>query len=441
MRRLITKILMLIVLALLVVPLAACERETIYVADKRSNTQGGGGRTQSKTNQTTEEVTGGDGTTYNLTIWCAEEDEAMIREMLNDYEGVYSSNHYNWKVETQGEDVVSSTVIRDVSAAADVFSFANDQLGTLLNNDALTQIPSKYNAQIEAQIDVARLAASYESKYYAIPYSYENCFLYYNKSLITNVSSLEGILNASLSGVEYNLGIDMSDSYYTTMFLYTAGVTIFGEQGTDPNDVNLNNANAYKACKYIQSLSSKTKLGSIAKADQYGALQNGKVAAMISGPHMISQFKQALGNNFAVAMLPTIRFEGESKDTQLVSFSGVKLYGVSKKSTDVRSDKATEEALRVAAYLANQKNQQRRLEDREFCPTDATLFEDALSSGIKTVETVVAQSEYSKLKPGIIQMSSYWDNMKGFLLGVYKLTYGEADWANELKKIENKLKS
>ena len=452
MKKVLMKIATLVTLAVMLFSTTACAKEIIYVTDltglntsyeRQSSTgdngTGEGGQTSAP--EQVEEGTG-DGSTYALRVWCAEEDYDMIYEMLNAYANKYSANTYKWTVEKQGEDTVSAAVIRDVSAAADVFSFANDQIGTLNNNQALTKIPSKYHAQIESQIDVAITAATDKGDYYAIPYSYENCFLYYNKQLITNVSSLEGILSASITGVDYNLGIDMSDSYYTTMFLYTAGVEIFGKNGNDPESIDLDNAKAYKACEYIYGLGSQDKLGSIAKADQYASLKNGKVAAMISGPHMISQFKDALGDNFGVAMLPTIKFKGESTATQMVSFSGVKLYGVSRKSTDVRDEKTTAEALKLAAYLANAENQQIRLEDREFCPTDADLFEEVSANGaVATVDVVVQQSEYSKLKPGIIEMSNYWDNMKNFLLGVYKLTYGtQADWSTELKKVEAKLK-
>ena len=469
MRKILTKVMLLGLGALAVVPMVSCGKEVIYVADKRGSTptptQGGGNQTGTTPTQTTTQApvpvddNPGDGTTYNLTVWCAQEDVEMITTMLSAYEEKYNKNTYNWKVEKQGEDIVSSTVVRDVSAAADVFSFANDQIGTLMQNQALAPISSAYTAQIDEQIDVAKLAATFNNAYYAIPYSYENCFLYYNKSLISDVSTMEGILSKSIPGVTHNLGIDMADSYYTTMFLYTAGVTIFGEQGNDPTKVDFTSNEpvkdpttgemttvynlSAKACRYIESLnpSSQPKLNSIAKADQYAALANKNVAAMISGPHMISLFKAALGDDFGVAMLPKIRFQGESKDTQLVSFSGVKMYGVTQKASTVRDQKTTNEAMKVAAYLANKENQQIRLEEREFCPTDSDLFEEAVDSGIKTVEVVVNQSEFSRLKPGIIQMSNYWDNMKGFLQGVYKLSYAETSWKTELQKIEEKLKS
>ena len=161
---------------------------------------------------------------------------------------------------------------------------------------------------------------------------------------------------------------------------------------------------------------------------------------MISGPHMIASFKASLGENFAVAMLPSVKFAGDAEQKQLISFSGVKMYGVSRKGADVRDSKSTEEALRVAAFLANSDNQQIRLEEREFCPTDAELFDAALESGIDTVKTVVSQSKYAKLKPGLIEMGNYWEPMGSLLNSVYRNLKDESTWAAELKKIEDKIR-
>lgn len=463
------KIAVAIVAVMIAVCFTACG-EIIYYVDKTapdSNSGGslsdriGGGGTNAGTNDnnggsgssdsgnnggTTDTSattdTPDDGSTYTLRVWCAEEDVNMITKMLYAYSDLHSGNTYNWKVEKVGENVVASKVTQDVSAAADIFSFANDQIGTLMQAKALTPIPDKYKAQIEEQIYSAQLACTYNNRYYALPYSYENVFLYYNTDLLgpEDVKSMESLLGANVPTAQYKLGIDMADSYYTTMFLYTAGVTIFGDDGTDPNSVDLANEHAMKACRYIASLGDKSALGSIAKADQYAALKNGKVAAMISGPHMISQFKDALGDHFGVAVLPTIRFAGESQDTEMWSFSGVKMYGVSSKDSSKRDQKTTDEALRVAAYLSNAENQTKRLNEREFCPTNQDLFDKAVESDIDTVDVVVEQAERCKLKPGLTQMSNYWEDMASFLLGVYKFSYKESQWLGELTKIENKLK-
>ena len=442
----------LVMVVVLVLSFTACNTEIIYYADftREGSVNGGGssqsgsqsgsnqGSSQGSTTPSTPTVDGkGDGTKYNIRVWCAKEDHDMIQEMLTEYAKKYSDNDYNFTIQDQGENKVATTVLTDVNSAADVFSFASDQLGKLFNGSALMQIPETYRSQIEEQIQVAVTAATYGGEYYAIPYSYENTFLYYNKDLITDVSSLEGILSKNIDGVQYNIGISMGDSYYTTAFLYTAGMEIFGPQGLDATSVDFDNDAAKKACKYIEWLGGQDKLGVIEETAQYAALATGKVAAMISGPHMIRDFKDALGDSFAVATLPTIKLDGVNKE--LISFSGVKMYGVSRKTTG-RDQKTTEECFKVAAYLANKENQKVRLQERDFCPTDSDLYDEAVDSGKDTVITVVNQAEFAKLKPSLIQMGNYWEPMATFLLSVYNLASPDSEWSAELQNVEKKVK-
>ena len=382
--------------------------------------------------------TGGGGTTetgtYNLKIWCAELDREMIEEMLYNYELDNPNNTYNWTVQNVGEDKSGSQVVADPLVAADVYSFASDQMGTLVNSNAIMAVPNDYATQIgDTQISIADTAAKYNGRYYAYPYTYENVFLYYNKSMLSEsqVGSLESILATNVSA-EYALGMDMGDAYYTSIFLFTAGMRLFGENGTDINSVDLDNNATKLGLQYIKSLNGKKKFNSIAEEDQSTALKNGQCAAIISGPHMVAEFKTALGANYGVAKLPTISLNGTA--TQMVSFSGVKLYGVNPNS------KHSTEAAKLAMYLSNYDNQFIRLDEREFCPTNAELYEEAMESSIEAVEVVIEQAEYTQLKPAFTKMTSYWTPMASFLEGVYKNLQAESVWSSTLKGIEDNLK-
>ncbi len=373
---------------------------------------------------------GGESGEYNLKVWCAELDQTMVEEMLYNYELANPDNTYNWTVQTVGEDVAGTRVISEPTTAADVFSFASDQLGALVNNNAIMAVPTQYYSTIaDEQISIAEVAAKYNNQYYAYPYTYENCFLYYNKDLLSadQVKSLETLISAN-TGAEYNIGMDMDDAYYTSIFLFTAGMELFGADGQDVTDVDIANEYALKGCQYIADLGSKAKFNSIAEEEQATALKNGNVAAIISGPHMVEQFKTALGSKYAVAKLPTIKLDG--KDTQMVSFSGVKLYGVN------RNTKYPEECAKLAAFLANYDNQYIRLTDREFCPTNLELYAEAENSGVQAVEVVITQAEYTRLKPAFTQMSSYWTPMGTFLGGVFKKTQAASAWQGQLETIE-----
>ena len=443
------RVMVIVMAVVMVATFAACSKEIIYYLDTTDGSTGAGagiiidngqsGSSGGSGGTTVVEDTTGDGSTYSLSVSCAEEDYDMINEMLVAYKKKYKDNTYKFDLRKMGENIAASRVAEKPQEAPDVFSFASDHLGNLLNKQLLVQVPDTYTAQLDNQIETARQSSMSNGVYYAFPYSYENIILYYNTSMLSanDVSSVDKILNKSLAGVDYNLIINMGDSYYTTMFLYAAGVQLFGLKGDDPNDIDLANDNAVKACRYIASLSDQDKFGSFDEDAQYTALKNNNAAAVISGPHNITKFRDALGDNFGVTTLPAIRFLGESSDTSLVCFSGVKLYGVSRK-TD-RDTTTTAEALKLAAYLSNAQNQQKRLAERDFCPTDADLFEDASESGADTVEAVVAQANKSKLKPSMIEISKYWDLMGDFLLRVYKKTALQDSWLPELQSIEQQL--
>lgn len=409
----------IIALTLVVVLASSC---LLLACDKNEGNNGGTGNNG-----------GAESGTYNLKVWCAELDRTMIDEMLYNYEQANPNNTYNWTVQNVGEDVAGGRVVADPSSAADVFSFASDQLGALVTNNAILAVPTEYQASIEDdQISVASTAAKYNGQYYAYPYTYENCFLYYNKSMLSanQVGSMDSILKANTSA-EYNLGIDMGDSYYSSIFLFTAGMNLFGEDGLDVTNVDINNDAALKGCEYIYNMGN-SKLDNIEEESQATALRNGKVAAIISGPHMVAEFQNALGKNYAVAKLPTIKLN--NKETQLVSFSGIKLYGVNRNTAHAA------EAAKLAAFLSNYDNQMTRLNEREFCPTNAELYEEAINSGINAVEVVIEQAEYTRLKPAFTQMTNYWTPMADFLVGVYKKNFAQSTWGAKLQSIEDGLK-
>ena len=211
------KRLAIIALALVVIMSMTCVLFACADDSNGDNTGNNGGNNNGGNNGGNNNTPG----TYNLKVWCAELDREMIDEMLYAYEEANPNNTYNWTVQNVGEDVAGNRVVQDPTQAADVFSFASDQLGSLVTNNAILAVPTQYQSAIaDEQIPIADTAAKFNGQYYAYPYTYENCFLYYNKSLLSanQLGSIESILAAN-TGAEYNLGINMDDSYYTSIFM------------------------------------------------------------------------------------------------------------------------------------------------------------------------------------------------------------------------------
>lgn len=68
----------------------------------------------------------------SLTLWGAEEDQALLAELVEKFKAQYPDQTFDIKIGVESESTAKDTVLTDVEAAADVFAFANDQLNDLV---------------------------------------------------------------------------------------------------------------------------------------------------------------------------------------------------------------------------------------------------------------------------------------------------------------------
>ena len=71
-----------------------------------------------------------------LTVWSPQEDQADKNSFLQQATAKFAEAHPEWEITWNfgvcGEGDAGTMVTQDPAAAADVYAFANDQLGTLL---------------------------------------------------------------------------------------------------------------------------------------------------------------------------------------------------------------------------------------------------------------------------------------------------------------------
>lgn len=76
-----------------------------------------------------------------LTMWGAEEDQTMLREMADAFiEQNADKGNVTIEIGVQSESSAKDTVLADPESAADVFAFADDQLNELVNAGALQEV-------------------------------------------------------------------------------------------------------------------------------------------------------------------------------------------------------------------------------------------------------------------------------------------------------------
>ena len=345
-----------------------------------------------------------------LTVWGPSEDQAKSDSWLPTMEKQFAKAHpeykITWKNAVVSEGDAGKTVKQDPSAAADVYMFANDQLGTLIDAQAIGEVSDDAKAQIKKQDDdaIIKSVTGTDGKIYGVPFTGNTYFMYYNKSKFSSddIKSLDTMLQKGK--VSYNLG----NSWYLPAFYTGAGMTLFGKDAATAKDgIKMDSAAATDVTKYLVDLVKNPNF--VVDNDEgagLAALKNGTVDAIFSGTWSASDVKKALGNNYAAAQLPSFTTSGGST-YQMKAFYGSKAVGYNPNS------KVPQAAAEFATYLGSSEAQKAHYTMRQIVPTDKSL-----ASTYKNDPAAVAQNDTiantSTLQPTIAQMGNFWDPCKNF---------------------------
>ena len=345
-----------------------------------------------------------------LTVWGPSEDQAKSDSWLPTMEKQFAKAHpeykITWKNAVVSEGDAGKTVKQDPSAAADVYMFANDQLGTLIDAQAIGEVSDDAKAQIKKQDDdaIIKSVTGTDGKIYGVPFTGNTYFMYYNKSKFSSddIKSLDTMLQKGK--VSYNLG----NSWYLPAFYTGAGMTLFGKDAATAKDgIKMDSAAATDVTKYLVDLVKNPNF--VVDNDEgagLAALQNGTVDAIFSGTWSASDVKKALGDNYAAAQLPSFTTSG-GETYQMKAFYGSKAIAYNPNS------KAPQAAAEFATYLGSTEAQKAHYTMRQIVPTDKSL-----ASTYKNDPAAVAQNDTiantSTLQPTIAQMGNFWDPCKNF---------------------------
>ena len=325
----------------------------------------------------------------NVTDFTNEQIEAF-KEANPDFAG------YDYVVEPVGEGDAAGNMITDVEAGADIFGFAQDQISRLVSAGALIDVePENAEAVIAENDPGAVAAATVGDVLYAYPLTSDNgYFLYYDKSVVSDPSTLEGIL-ADCEAAGKNFYMEINSGWYQTAFFFATGAQLTYETDDDGNFTACNAGYATDAG--LVALKKMVEL----KASP--AFQNGSavgeatnVAAIVDGTWDASAAQDLFGENYACAKLPT--FEGaDGKTYQMSGFGGFKLLGV--KPQEDEDKLAACDAL--AAWLSGEEAQIARFEAVEWGPSnlaaqasDEVQANEALAALAKQLQYIIPQGQY-----------------------------------------------
>ena len=359
-------------------------------------------------NTNTEAAADASNETVALTLWGAEEDQALLAQLVEDFKAAYPDQTFDIQIGVESESTAKDTVLTDIEAAADVFAFANDQLNDLVSAGALLNLSGDVSAVLPAYTDKTLedvlaangegsvAAATKDGNVYAFPMGGgNNYFLYYDSTKITadQAKSWDELLSAA-EAAGGKVGMTFASGWYNASFFLGAGfISDMNPDGTTVIDWNGTSADGYTGvdvAKAMTAIAAHPGFLAIADGDISNQIASGAVCAVVSGTWDAGAAETAFGEGYAATKLPTFTCAGDQ--VQMSCFSGFKLMGVNAYS------KNSGWAVLLAEFLTNEASQTARFETRQLAPTNLNAAaNDAVTSNV-AIAASAAQDVYGSVQ-------------------------------------------
>ena len=369
----------------------------------------------------TEDNGDGNKTKITLTVWGSQEDQAMLKEMCDAYAKANPQNQYKFLFGVQSEADAADKILNDVTSGPDVYSFASDQINKLYAGGALARIGGDIETNVkeinsEGSIDAATITVGGQDQLYAYPMTGDNCyFVYYDKrvysdpSQLATLDSMLDVANEAGKKVHFKLN---DDGWYLSSFFFANPdlgyeVTYSDKMEEISVTCNYNSEGGLEVMKALRTyvnhdaLVIQTDDGKIIAGftpDENGVTE---IGAAVSGTWNAAKIKELLGDNMGVIKLPKATIGGE--EVQLSGYMGFKLIGVNGFS------KNKGEAHKLAQWLTNEQNQQKRFEVRGFGPTNKVVAASSAVLNDPVISVVMEQAQLNRTQKGV--PGDYWAPM------------------------------
>lgn len=362
---------------------------------------------------------GGSSETVSLRLWGAEEDQDYLKQLVSKFESTYSDQKFNIEIGVESESTAKDTVLTDIEAAADVYSYASDQLADLVRAGALaalddvSEVLTKAGKTLDdvksANAPDSVEAATLNGKMYGFPTGGANTyFLYYDSSIVSDedAKTWDSLLAAAAKGKK-KVGMTLNSGWYNASFFYGAGFTTgLNEDGTTTMDWNGTSADGNSGVDVVKSMldiTSNSAFMPIADGQISNTIASGDLCAVISGAWDSGKAEEIWGDGYSATKLPTYTLGG--KQIQMAPAYGYKFEAVNAYS------KNTGWAVLLAEFISNEESQKLHFDLLKQPPTNSNvLASDAIQSD-KAIAAAVSQGDF-----GVIQAvgQKYWDTSKTF---------------------------
>ena len=339
-----------------------------------------------------------------LTVW---ESTNGPDEFIKKAGKIYSESHPNVEIKfvnvELGDAVGQIALDGPAGKGADIFAAPNDRLSSLVAGGHILRTKNPEEVKASALASCVKALTS-DGVMYGYPISAETYALFYNKALIKENEVPKTWEDLAAWVKKFNAGhpskhgfvMNVGEGYYTIIFTTKNGNRLFGVDGTDHKNSNINTKESIKGMKFFQSLRSALNVPSadLDTATVDGAFQSGNAAMHITGLWNVVPFEKA-GIDFGVAPIPSL-----PGDTQpAASFSGTRALFVSAYTDH------PDEANDFAHFLMSEEMQKLRFELTGALPSINVKVDSPY------IEGFLKQLDYAFPMPSIPEMGLFWEAM------------------------------
>ncbi len=364
-----------------------------------------------------------------LKVWAPQEDQvdenSWLIQVQKQFEAAHPEYAITWENGVCPEGDAKTLLTTDPAAGADVYMYANDHLGGLIQAGAVAKLGGAYLDQVNAdntETFVGTVTYS-DGGVYGFPVAPNTWFMYYNKEIVgdADITSMEAILEKGI------VTFDVANSWNLPAFFFAAGGSLFGDLGVDAAaGANFGGEAGYAAAEALLTLQDNPNFKW--DGDGYGnnSLKDGTIAAYFSGDWDYAGLYEKLGDKLGAAACPTVMIGGEAK--QMLPYAGSKVVGVNPHAKNMKA------AMQFAAYLASVESQKLRFELRGIIPAAAELQElDAIKNSICAQAIFDTYAGKSAFQPKIPEMDPVWGPVGTFGGNIKE---GKITWDNYKEQID-----
>jgi len=339
-----------------------------------------------------------------LTLWGGEEDQVMLRERADAFIAAHAHEvNLTINIGVESESTAKDTILTDPQAAADVFTFADDQIMELYMAGALQEVMLNVDDIKTRNVASSVAAATVHDTLFAYPLTADNgYFMFYDKSFFepADLLSFDRMMEVAHEAGK-QIAMELQGGWYNIAFFRGAGFDAWLADDGVTTETNINQAGGTDVLQGMLDIAKNPGFASLGNDEFVTGINDGSVIAGVNGPWNSNNARDAWGDNYGATKLPTFTVAGSQ--VQMGGVVGHKLIGVNAFSLEAGW------AMMLADWLTNYESQVIRFELRAQGPSN---IQASASPEVQADPALAALGQQAQFSAFFGPGGSYWGPME-----------------------------